>query len=64
MLAVRVQLPCIPGRLFSLRGQSVLAHLPANRGLTSRLPLTARLDEPPDASPRHDGIKTRRRACG
>lgn len=98
VLAVRVQLPCIPGRFFSLPilfrlylnqktaarwhlayrtrpelavellerlcksvperrfhayadsaygGQSVLAHLPSNCDLTSRLPLDARLYAPP-----------------
>jgi hypothetical protein len=98
VLAVRVQVPCIPGRFFSLPvlfrlylnqkaaarwrlshrtrpelavellhllctrfpeqrfhayadstygGQSVLAHLPQNCDLTSRLPLDARLYEPP-----------------
>lgn len=98
VLAVRVQVPCIPGRYFSLPvlfrlylnqkasarwrlahrtrpelavellhllctrfpqqlfhayadstygGQSVLAHLPTNCDLTSRLPLDARLYEPP-----------------
>ena len=101
VLAVRVQVPCCPGRFFSLpvlfrlylnqktaarwrlcyrtrpelavellqclcshfpqqrfhayadssyAGQSVLAHLPPNCDMTSRLPLDARLYEPPLAS--------------
>ncbi len=116
VLAVRVQLPCIPGRFFSLPvlfrlslnqkaaahwrlthrtrpqlavellhrlcerfpeqrfhayadsaygGQSVLAHLPANCGLTSRLPLEARLYEPPPrvAPARWAGLASAERVC-
>jgi hypothetical protein len=113
VLAVRVQVPCIPGRYFSLPvlfrlylnqkasarwrlahrtrpqlavellqvlctrfpaqrfhvyadstygGQSVLAHLPANCHLTSRLPLDARLYEPPPE--RRPGTRGRPRKRG
>lgn len=113
VLAVRVQLPCIPGRFFSLPvlfrlylnqkaaarwrrthrtrpelavellhllcsrfpeqrfhayadstygGHSVLAYLPANCDLTSRLPLEARLHQPPP--PRRPGTRGRPRKRG
>lgn len=113
VLAVRVQVPCIPGRYFSLPvlfrlylnqkasarwrlahrtrpefavellhllcstfpqlrfhayadstygGQSVLAHLPLNCHLTSRLPLDARLYEPPPE--RRPGMAGRPRKRG